>query len=60
MTLSDTRRAEISVIQAEIKASTRYFSQRGVEITDPRDVLDALDIINRIELRIIENMQAAE
>jgi hypothetical protein len=50
--LSATRRAEISAIVDDIREHTGHLTRRGVDASDPRDMRDALEIINRIERRI--------
>jgi hypothetical protein len=50
--LSATRRAEISAIVDELREHTGHLTKRGVDASDPRDMLDVLEIINRIERRI--------
>lgn len=59
MSLSDSKRAEIGAIVKEIREGTRYFGRMGIDIADPFETGEAMQIITRIQERVIMNMQKA-
>lgn len=59
MTVSSSKRAEISAIVSDIKETTARLNNRGIDAADPSQVREAIAIIKRIQARIIENMQNA-
>lgn len=58
MSISDSKRAEISTIVREIKSGTAYFSGMGISINSSHEMNEAMEIIKRIERRMIENQQS--
>lgn len=60
MTLPETKRVEIVSIASDISETTRALKRKGIEASDPRDMLDAFDIIARIERRMLAKIPAAQ
>ena len=53
---SDAARASILATVTEIRAAEAALADRGIDVADYEDRAEALDILNRIERRILANM----
>lgn len=60
MSIPETKRAEISAIVKDIRETSKHFARLGVDVSDPFESGEAIQIIKRIERRILENMQATD
>jgi hypothetical protein len=53
---SDAVRRSIGATVSDIQAAEAAFAARGVDVSDYEDRAEAMDILNRIERRMMANM----
>lgn len=56
MTLPETRRKEINVLVRDVNVLNRELAAKGITQIDDEDRMEAMNIINRIERRMLANM----
>lgn len=54
----EVRKREISALVDGVIALERALRAKGIDAVDPEDRMEAFDIINRIERRMLANMPA--
>jgi hypothetical protein len=57
---SETRRREIAVLASDVKWLRQELAAKGIVGIDDEDRMEASDILNRIERRILANLPAKE
>lgn len=56
----DVRKREISALVDGVTSLERGLRAKGIDAVDDEDRMEALDIINRIERRMLANMPSSE
>lgn len=57
---SEASRTAVLTTITEIRAAEAAFAARGIDVSDYEERAEALDILNRIERRMLSNMPTRE